>query len=754
MWYGLRMSPQDDADFGPAAAELLQSTSRNLIVITGTFYLAWYFLATDALPPDLVFDLFPIVVIAAVTYGLALRLFRRWPLGAQVVWEVGFVIIVTLAVYVSQQPALAFSYALLPLMAAVTMHWLAGLFAEGVVVGLVWWLSHSPAMPAMSLGYALAIISGGILTGLLGWGVTHSLFTVAQWCLFSSEQARQKVEEAREQRVELKQIQEDLVQANQELARLSDRLKAMHQVAEEARRAKEEFVANVSHELRTPLNMIIGFSEMITQSPRVYGAELPPALLADIAAIQRNSHHLARLVDDVLDLSQIEAGRMALSKEWASLDEIVSGAVRVVKALFDSKKLSLEVDMPADLPPVFCDSTRIRQVIINLLSNAGRFTERGGVQVQVRRKENDVVVCVTDTGPGIAIEDQRRLFEPFYQVDSTIRRRHGGSGLGLSISKRFVEMHEGKMWLESQVGVGTTITFSLPLGTAVPDPLASTDAKRWFSPYSEYPYRARTRRSKAPAPTVVPRFVLLEKGETLLRLFNRYVADVELVPARTLEEAVCELDRLPAQALIVNVPPFERSPALVDQLSNLPYGTPTVTCWVPGEDGAARRLGVIRYLTKPVTRERLLSTLDDLGDGVRTVLLVDDEPEVLQLFTRMLASARRDYRVVQAKSAHLALDLLRQRRPDVMLLDLIMPGMDGFQILQAKTRDPDIRGIPVIVVSSRDPAGEPVVSDALTVMRSGGLSGRALLDCMQAVSEILTPAIRSGGRGQPEMPAA
>ena len=754
MWYGLRMSPQDDADFGPAAAELLQSTSRNLIVVTSTFYLAWYFLATDALPPDLVFDLFPVVVIAAVTCGLALWMFRRWPLGAQVVWEVGFVVIVTLAVYVSQQPALAFSYALLPLMAAVSMHWLAGLLAEGVVAGLVWWLSHSPAMPAMSLGYALAIISGGILTGLLGWGVTHSLFTVAQWCLFSSEQARQKMEEAREQRVELKQIQDDLVQANRELARLSDRLKAMHQVAEEARRAKEEFVANVSHELRTPLNMIIGFSEMITQSPRVYGAELPPALLADIAAIQRNSHHLARLVDDVLDLSQIEAGRMALSKKWTSLDQIVSGAVRVVKALFDSKKLSLEVDMPADLPPVFCDSTRIRQVIINLLSNAGRFTERGGVQVQVRRKENDVVVRVADTGPGIALKDQGRLFEPFYQVDSTIRRRHGGSGLGLSISKRFVEMHEGKMWLESQVGVGTTITFSLPLGTAVPDPLSSTDAKRWFGPYSEYPYRARTRRSKAPAPTVVPRFVLLEKGETLLRLFNRYVADVELVSARTLEEAVCELGRLPAQALIVNVPPFERSPALVDQLSNLPYGTPTVTCWVPGEDGAARRLGVVRYLTKPVTRERLLSTLEGLGDGVRTVLLVDDEPEVLQLFTRMLASARRDYRVVQAKSAHLALDLLRQRRPDVMLLDLIMPGMDGFQILQEKTRDPDIRGIPVIVVSSRDPAGEPVVSDALTVTRSGGLSGHALLDCVQAVSEILTPAIRSGSRGQPEMPAA
>ena len=623
------------------------------------------------------------------------------------------------------------------------------------MIGLVWWLSHSPVMPYLTTTYSLGIIAGGAFTGLLGWTATHTLLTVTQWYLFSFQQARQKMEEAREQRVELKQTQEDLIQANRELARLSDRLKAMYQIANEARQAKEEFVANVSHELRTPLNMIIGFSEMITKSPQVYADSLPPALLADIAAIQRNSQHLARLVDDVLDLSQVEAGRMALSKEWTSLAEILDEAVLVVRALFESKGLYLEKEVSADLPQMFCDSTRIRQVVINLLSNAGRFTERGGVRVRAWCEKDDIVVSVADTGPGIALEDQEKLFEPFQQLDGSIRRPTDGSGLGLSISKRFVEMHEGKMWLESEVGVGTTFYFSLPLETPLPAALTGDDdLGRWLSPYSEYEYKARTGRSKAPAPTLVPRFVLLEREDTLLRLFSRYVDGIEITSVQDIEGVMGELSRSPARALLVNAPPFEETPAPMDQLTNLPYDTPAITCWVPGEDEAAKRLGVVRYLVKPVTRETLLSTLEELGEDMKSVLLVDDEPEVLQLFARMLSSAERNYRILQATNGQWALSLLRERQPDVMLLDLIMPGVDGFQVLWEKSRDSTIREIPVVVISARDPSGEPIVSDTLTVTRGGGLSVRDILACIQAVSEVLAPSVQSDGRGQPEKPAA
>jgi signal transduction histidine kinase/CheY-like chemotaxis protein len=619
------------------------------------------------------------------------------------------------------------------------------------VIALVCGLFASSSLPSLSVAYCAAIAVGGVLTGLLGWVSTQALLTVTQWSLFYFEQAREKMRDAQEQRLELKQIQADLVLANRELARLSDRLKAMHQVAEEARRAKEEFVANVSHELRTPLNMIIGFSEMITQSPQVYGAELPPALLADIAAIQRNSQHLASLVNDVLDLSQVEAGRMALSKEWTSLQEIIGEATLAVWAMLESKKLSLEVDVPTDLPPVFCDSIRIHQVVLNLVSNAGRFTERGGIQVKAWRDGDSVVVGVADTGPGIPAKDQKRIFEPFQQVDTSIRRRHGGSGLGLSISKRFVEMHEGSMWLKSEMGVGTTIYFSLPVEARPPAPSVSEGMMRWFSPRDEhYEYRERPRRSSAPAPKVIPRFVLLEQEGTLQRMFSRYMNDVEIVSVRGIEEAVDELNRSPAQLLIVNASPVEDTLVMMDQLTDLPYGTPAVVCWVPGEDEAARRLGVVRYLVKPITRDILLSALEELGEDVETILLVDDEPEVLQLFARMLSSAENGYRVLRAKSGQRALSLLRERRPDVVLLDLIMPGIDGFEVLWEKSQDPNVREIPVITISSRDPSGEPIVSDTLTVTRGGGLSVPNLLRCIRAVSDVLVPAGSSAGQEQPE----
>jgi len=743
MWYTLHNLPEVDPDLVRSVTELLQSTSRNLIFAVGIVYLVWHLVATVVWPVELGGGVLPITLIITLACIFSIRLLPKRPLAAQAVWQMGLALAITLMAVVFQQPAVGFFYALLPLMAAVTVGWQAGLLAEGLVIALVLGLPFSSLLPSLSSVYGLVIAVGGIVAGLLGWAATRALLTAAQWSLFYYERARERMDEAFEQRMELKQIQEDLVQANRELARLSDRLKAMYRVAEEARRAKEEFVANVSHELRTPLNMIIGFSEMITEAPQIYGVRLPPALLSDIAAIHLNSQNLARLVDDVLDLSQVEAGRMALSKEWTSLKDVVDEAILAVRALFESKGLYLEAEVPADLPSVFCDSTRIRQVVLNLLSNASRFTEQGGVRIKVRRERGEVLVSVADTGPGIAPEDREKLFEPFQQLDGSIRRRHSGSGLGLSISKRFVEMHGGKMWLESEVGVGTTFYFSLPLEVSLPPAIASAgDARRWFNPY--YRYEPRIRPSKAPEPTVSPRIVLLERGEVLQRLFSRYLHDFETVSVQDIGEAILELNHSPAQALVVNAPPFEDMPATIDQLTNLPYGTPAVACWVPGEDETARRLGVVRYLVKPVARETLLSALDSVGEGVRSVLLVDDEPDVLQLFARMLSSAERSYRVLRAESGPRALSLLRQRRPDVMLLDLIMPGMDGFQVLQEKSRDPSTRDIPVIVVSARDPSGEPIVSEKLTVTRGGGLSVRHLLTCIQAISEILSP---SGARG-------
>jgi len=753
MWKELEMPVRSQYNPASPASELLRSTVRNLILAIGSAYLALHLVATTIAPDELGARVWLVTGVMLFTTLVSLRLLSNHALLTQAVWQAGLATAIVLAVALFRQPALAFFLPLLPLVAAAGIGWWAGALAEGLVALLAVGLSRGLLGPPLPILHAAIIAVNGAVAALIGWAVTRSLLTTTYWSLYYWEQARAKIEEARDQRVELKQVQEDLVHSNRELARLSERLKGMYQVAEEARRAKEEFVANVSHELRTPLNMIIGFSEMITQTPHVYGDRLPAALLSDIATIHANSQHLARLVDDVLDLSQVEAGRMALSKEWSSVSELIRAATEVVRPLYETKGLYLRTEVPPNLPPILCDVTRIRQVVINLLSNAGRFTECGGVCVSARRAGEELVISVEDTGPGISPEDQRKLFEPFQQVDGSRRRRHEGSGLGLSISRRFVEMHGGRMGLQSEVGKGTCITFSLPLGVPVPAAPGVPEYRRWFNPYQGY--EPRTRPSRAPVATgaLAPRLVVLEKGEALQRVCIRYLQGYDVVTVHDGKAALAELDRSPAHALIVNASPYEEPPLSADCLSRLPHDTPAIACWVPGEEEAARRLGVVRYLVRPVTRETLLAAIGGLGRKVEKVLLVDDEPDALRLFARMLASTDHGYRILRAKNGERALSLLRRERPDVMFLDLVMPGMDGLQVLLEKGRDPAIREIPTIVISAKDPMGEPIVRSELTVTRTGGLAVGELVACIRALTEILSPAAPPARRAQPGTPA-
>jgi signal transduction histidine kinase/CheY-like chemotaxis protein len=749
MWYGAQVSGRD-GDLFLATRDLLGTSSRKLIAIVSAAYLAWAFIATDSLTPSLKVGLLPTTFLVALSGGISLWLLRRSAVLALAIWQLSLVVIVGQALYVSQESAIVFALVLLPLISATYIHWAAGFAAVGAVYGAVSWISASALMPPISPVLGTTIIACGGVAAAVGWGMTHSLLRVTEWSLYSYEEMRRKVDEARQQRLELKQAQEDLILANQELARLSDRLKHMYQVAEDARRVKEEFVANVSHELRTPLNMIIGYSEMIVKSPSVYGSKLPASLLADIAAIQRNSQHLADLVDDVLDLGQIEVGRMALAKEPTSIEALIRAAARVVAPLFQSKGLYLETEFLTDLPMIMCDGTRIRQVLINLLSNAGRFTDTGGVRVSARQQDHDVLVSITDTGPGIPEEERDRLFEPFTQLDASLRRRHGGSGLGLSISRRFIEMHGGHLWLESQVAIGTTFTFSLPAelpveSASIPD----SGARRWFSPYAEHEYRIRDRRRRAPAPSTPPRYVVLDEGKALQRLFRRYGEGLDLVFVSNVESAMEELRRLPAEALVANTAQTSAS-SLLPRLADVPYDTPVITCWVPSSEAAAERLGATHYLIKPVTQELLVDTLSAVGPDVRSVLVADDEPEALQLFARMLSSHENRYQVLQAKSGQMALALLKERRPDILLLDLIMPGMDGFTVFREKAQDPAICDIPVVIVSSRDPMGEAIISNELLVYRGRGFSVPDLMRCIQTVSQVLTLPARPADQARPE----
>jgi len=592
---------------------------------------------------------------------------------------------------------------------------------------------------------ALAVIWG---TVGLAWAALRPLQTVMAWSWASYQQAQRLLEQARDRQVELHQVAEDLQAANRQMARLNELVSINQRIAEEARRAKEAFVANVSHELRTPLNMIIGFSELITQAPQTYRQDLPRELLADVAAIQRNAEHLSKLINDVLDLSKAESEYITLSPQPCSMRSLVEESMQAVRALFDSKGIYLQASVAEGLPPVLCDPTRIRQVLLNLLSNAGRFTERGGVQVTAAAQGNDLVVSVSDTGPGIAKEDLPLLFEPFRQLERPYQERQGGTGLGLSISKRLVELHHGSMWVESQLGVGTTFHFSLPLQQSGPP---ETGPKQWFNPY--WPYQARLRPRRADVQEVPPRLVFVDPEASLPPLALRRLQDFEISVVKDLQEAQASLRESPARALVINQVGLTEEGLRPEALGALPYNIPVITCRAPGLPSAVQQMGVRKCLIKPVTREALLEAVDAVPGPVRSILVVDDQPEALQLFTRMLTSNGRSYRLMRASDGQRALEILRTRRPDLLLLDLVMPGVDGYQVLAEMRHEPPLAATPVITISAQDPTVEPATSDVLTLSRPAGLSSRDLLDAIRALAQALAPAPPTDDRGLRETPA-
>ena len=575
-----------------------------------------------------------------------------------------------------------------------------------------------------------------VIWGMLGvlWLAMRPLLAAAKWAWAGHSLSRNLLAQSRDTQLQLHQTLEDLTSANQQLTRLVGLTDGLRMAAEEAHRTKQQFVANVSHELRTPLNMIIGFTQLIVNAPQTYGTRLPPALMADLNVILRNSEHLLSLVDDVLDLSQIEAGQMAITKEWVDPREIVSAATTAVLPLYETKGLYLRSTLPSELSPMLCDRTRIREVLLNLLSNAGRFTDSGGVEVRVQPREREIEFSVTDTGPGIAKDDAERIFRPFEQLDSSIRRRYGGSGLGLNISKSLVELHGGRMWLESSVGVGTTFHFTLPLELPNASPVNAT---RWIDP--DWDFRERTRRPLVQAAAPRPRLVVVDTGSALKRLLTRYMNNVELACVMSLEEAVQDVTATPAHAVLVNTATVSEALQGLRGATEMPFGTPVVICTIQGMPEAADALGASEYLMKPFAPADLLAALDRARLQTGTILVVDDEPDAVRLFWRVLNSSGRSYRVLTARNGRQALEVMRELRPDVVLLDLVMPEMDGFAFLAAKNEDPALRDVPVVVISAQDPNRKPIVSDVLSVTRSGGLSVHHLLACLEAISTILSP---------------
>jgi signal transduction histidine kinase/CheY-like chemotaxis protein len=738
MWYTSRIVPKADTDFISSAHELLLSTSRNLISVTGGIYLVWHLVSTTIWPEQLGANVWLVTPVIALTLALALYALPRRFLAAQAIWQAGLAGAITLAVYLFQRPEIAFFYALLPLMAVVTVGWPAGLLVEGVIAFLAWWLFHGLLLQPPPITYGLGCIIGAAIAGVLGWVSSHTLLTVTHWSLYSFNQAQQTMEEVRDRRAELARALKELDQAYYRLERANHMLVLARAEAEEAREARNRFALAVSHELRTPLNFILGFSELMVNAPATYAAleRWPPGLYGDVQEIYRSSAHLLRLVNDVLDLGQIEAMRMVLNKEWVMPAQMIQEVEAMVRSAFARRGLWFKMEVDPDLPEMFLDRTRIRQVLLNLVSNSLRVTEQGGVTVRLHKEDSALLFQVQDTGPGIAKGDVQGVFEEFHQVGKGSWRRCEGTGLGIPISRRFVELHGGRMWLESEVGEGACFYFTIPVPGAMQDSLAVPDDEginaRYWRHLKEKAKGAKLLFVLSPDPVA---------GEVIVPYVEGYgvvtVCDPDQVRVKAAE--------LLPSALIVDQAMIDDQ-EVRSMLHGLPYDLPVISFVFPGSPGHFRDLpaGVVNYLVKPVERQELAQAVRALGPGVRNLLVVDDDPAMIRFVTQVFKSVfegsngHDGYRLITASTGREALERLREDEPDAVLLDLALPDISGWQVLEEFQQDE----IPVILITAYDwpqfvSTGE---QEALRIVMRRPLSRHELAPVLKCLLETIRPA--------------
>jgi signal transduction histidine kinase/CheY-like chemotaxis protein len=481
-----------------------------------------------------------------------------------------------------------------------------------------------------------------------------------------------------------------------EIQEVNEQLVQSEQRARAATQAKSHFLANMSHELRTPLNAIIGYSEMLQEEAQDSGQE---SFIPDLKKINRSGRHLLDLINDVLDLSKIEAGKMELYLETFDIPNLLEDVSTTVQLLVQKNSNTLEVRCPANLGAMRADMTKVRQSLFNLLSNASKFTKNGKITLEAAReisptKADWIVFRVSDTGIGMTTEQQDRVFEAFSQADSATARDFGGTGLGLTITKTFCRMMGGDVALTSEPGKGTTFTIRLP--TEVREPKAES--------------AAASESSAAPNMEGTPVLVVDDDADTrqvLKRFLNRKGLPVEC--ASSGEEGLRLARELHPMAIILDVMmPGMDGWAVLSTLKSEEEvkHIPVVMLTIVDDKNLGYALGATDYLIKPVDRDRLNEILAKFRNvpPPRSALVVDDEVPARKMLTQILEKER--WNVVQAENGLEALERIAKQRPDLILLDLVMPKMNGYQFLAELRNHDKWRPIPIIVVTAKDMSTE------------------------------------------------
>jgi PAS domain S-box-containing protein len=513
-------------------------------------------------------------------------------------------------------------------------------------------------------------------------------------------------------------------QAEAELLRAKEEAETAKAESEAANVAKSEFLANMSHELRTPLNAVIMYSELLQEEAVDRGVE---SFVPDLEKIRAGGKHLLALVNGVLDLSKIEAGKMDLFLETFDIAAMVREVAATIEPLIHKKSNKLVLQFPPDIGSMHADVTKVRQILFNLLSNAAKFAENGTITIDITRdagKGGWITFRISDTGIGMSPEQVQKLFQPFTQADASTTRKFGGTGLGLVISKSFCQMMGGDCLVESHLGKGSTFTVRLPgdlFNPAVvsPLPLATTGQT-----------------------TLGVTTVLVIDDEPAVRdLMSRSLSSegIRIITAGGGEEGLRKARELLPDLIFLDVMmPKMDGWAVLAALKADPalLRIPVVMLTIVTNKEMGYVLGASEYLTKPIDRDRLAEVIDKYRpkDPGRVVLVVDDDPATRQVLRRTLI--KQGWSVVEAENGRVALERVATQKPSLIMLDMMMPEMDGFEFLAALRKDEASAATPVVVLTSKDLTPDErsqLTGNVERILQKGAYSRQALLSEVKSI---------------------